>query len=121
MHEHLCPKCGEKSYSADERGFAPCPYCGLRFSGQYGPDRRSEERIRKESGIVLSCRGQLLNASLTDSSDCGLGVSICGKTQLGVNDTVEVDINSYPIKGRVMWVNELSDKSMVGLQRIPES
>ena len=124
MLEHLCPTCGKISYSADEHRFSPCPYCGARFSGKYGSDRRREERYKKETTIVLNYQGQQLEARSMDFSKEGMAIRVLSKTPLGVGEIIELSTSDLHIKAKVMWVNQLPDKSLVGLQRnlgIPRS
>jgi predicted nucleic acid-binding Zn-ribbon protein len=122
MDKHLCPKCGKNSYSADEVYFSACPYCGLRFSSKYGPDRRREKRVSRESDILFNFQGVLFEATLTDLSREGLGIKISGEVPVSVGETVELPISDSRIKAKVMWINNLSDeKSLVGLQRLNEA
>jgi predicted nucleic acid-binding Zn-ribbon protein len=118
MLKHLCPKCGKHSYSADENYFSPCPYCGARFSGRYGSDRRQAERIKKTTACVLNCQGQYLEAESIDFSKEGLGIKILAETPVAVGETIELSTSDLQIKARIMWANKLADKSLVGLQRI---
>jgi predicted nucleic acid-binding Zn-ribbon protein len=118
MFKHLCPQCGKNSYSADENCFLPCPYCGIRFSGRHGSDRRRAERIKKETTCVLNCQGQSFEAESTDFSKEGLGIKISAKTPVALGETIELSTSDLRIKAKIMWVNELADKSLVGLQRI---
>lgn len=118
MFKYLCPKCGKNSYSAAEESFSPCPYCGFRFSGKYGSDRRREERVRQETDIVLACQGQHLDANTVDFSQKGLGIKIIGEPPFSVGDMTDLSMGGLQIKAKVMWVNKLSNKSLVGLQRL---
>ena len=118
MLKHLCPKCRKNSFSADENYFSACPYCGVRFSGRYGSDRRHEERGKKETYCVLNSQGQNLEAESINFSKEGLGIKIFAKTSVAVGETIELSSSDLQIKAKIMWVNELADKSLVGLQRI---
>lgn len=118
MFKHLCPKCKKNSFSADECYFSACPYCGFRFSGRYGSDRRHAERVKKETSCILNCQGQNLEAEAMDFSKEGLGIKIFAKTPAAVGETIEVSTSDLQIKAKIIWVNELADKSLVGLQRI---
>lgn len=118
MLKHLCPECGKNSYSADENCFLPCPHCGVRFSGRYGSDRRNAERIKKEAPCVLHCKGQHLDAESTDISHDGLGIAISAKIPVAVGETIELTRRDLRIKAKIMWVNELPEKCLIGLQRI---
>jgi hypothetical protein len=116
MFRLLCPKCGKDSYSAAEENFLPCPYCGLRFSGRYGVDRRNRERIVNEEAVVLAFQGQRLEAKSFDISKEGMGVEIIGRFQGKVGDTVDVSRGAVGIQTKVMWTNQVSDKCLVGLK-----
>lgn len=118
MLKYLCPKCGKNCYSADEECFSPCPHCGLIFSGKYGSDRRQEERVRQETAIVLDYQGQHLDATTVDFSQKGLGIKIIGEPPFSVGDIIDLSIGSLQIKAKIMWVNKLPGKSMVGLQKL---
>jgi len=116
MLKHLC-QCGKISYSADEHCFSRCPYCGVRFSRKYGSDKRCGERYKKEMTIVLNYQGQKLEARSTDFSKERMGIVIFGESPLGVGETVELSTTTPHIKAKVMWINKLPNKSLVGLQR----
>ncbi len=118
MLKHLCPRCRKNSYSADDNYFLPCPHCGVRFSGRHGSDRRHAERVKKETSCVLNCQGQNLEAESIDFSKEGLGIKIFAKTPVAVGETIELSTSELQIKAKIMWVNDLVDKSLVGLKRI---
>jgi len=118
MLKQLCPTCGKYSYSADEKHFSPCPYCGARFSGKYGSDRRHEDRYKKEITIALNYQGQKLEGRSTDFSQEGIGMVIFGEAPLGLGETVELSTTVSRIKAKVIRANKLADKSLLGLQRI---
>jgi len=118
MVKYLCPKCGKNSYTTAEESFSPCPYCGFRFSGKYGSDRRHEERVREETAIVLACQGQHLDANTINFSQKGMGIKIGGEPPFLVGDTIDLSMSGLQIKAKVTWLNKLSNKSLVGLQRL---
>jgi hypothetical protein len=118
MLKQFCPQCGKHSYSTGENYFSPCPYCGIRFSGRFGQDRRYAERVKKETSCVLNCQGQYLEAESLDFSKEGLGIKLFAKTPIAVGETIELSSSDLQIKAKIMWVNELADKSLVGLKRI---
>jgi hypothetical protein len=118
MIKLLCPKCGKDSYSADTIYFSPCPYCGLRFSGQYGVDRRHKERLKKGIATILTHQGVPFEVVLTNSSYDGLGIEIFGETRVGVGEAVILDTNGLQVEAKVLWVTNLSDKCLVGLQKV---
>lgn len=118
MFTFTCPRCQKNSYSADEESFQPCPYCGFKFSGKYGYDRRCEERVKQEISFDFPYQEQHFEASTMDFSEKGLSVKIFGEPPVTAGDTIGLSIGDLPIKARVMWVNKLYNKSMVGLQRL---
>lgn len=113
-----CPKCQKNSYSSDEEFFHACPYCGFKFSGRYGSDRRLKERTKQEIPFGFSCQEQHFEASTIDSSEKGLAIRIFGDPPVAVGNTIDLPIGDIQIRAKVMWVNKVSDKSMVGLQRL---
>jgi hypothetical protein len=118
MFKHVCPECGKNSYSADETCFSACPYCRCRFSGTYGPDRRRGERFTINTDISVRHHERLLQATLTDLSETGLGVKIFGETPFASGESVELSTGSIHIKAMVMWMTKLNDESVAGLQRL---
>jgi len=81
-------------------------------------DRRHEERIRKETFVVLDYQGQHLEAESTDFSREGLGIKIPGENPLAVGETVRLSTGYLQIKAEITWINRLADQSLVGLHRI---
>lgn len=118
MFTLTCPMCRKNSYSSDEESFHVCPYCGFKFSGKYGPDRRCEERVKQETGFIFSCQEQHFEASTIDFSEKGLSIKIFGDPPVTVGDTIDLSIRYLQIKAKVMWVNKLHNKPMVGLQKL---
>jgi len=90
----------------------------VRFSRRYGSDRRHAERIKKESPCVLHSKGLHLEAESTDFSHDGLGIKISAKTPTAVGDSVELSTSGLRIIAKIMWVRELPEKCLIGLQRI---
>lgn len=118
MTKQVCPKCGMNSYSAAEESYLPCPYCGFRFSGTYGPDRRHDERIAREDDVVLAFQGRRLEAKSIDSSKEGIAIKISGQFLGSIGDTIDISKESSQIHAKVAWVNQLSDRSIIGLRRL---
>jgi ribosomal protein L37E len=118
MFKQLCPKCGRNSYSAAEESYLPCPYCGFRFSGTSGPDRRHEERIAKEDDVVLAFQGRRLEAKSIDFSTEGMAIKIFGQFLGRIGDTIDISREDSQIHTKVAWINQLSDRSIVGLRRL---
>jgi len=113
-----CPKCRKDSYSADVESFRACPYCGFRFSGRYGAQKREEERIKQEIPVVFSYQGEHLKASTFDLSEKGLGIKIFGEPPVAIDDIIDLTIRDLQLRARVMWVRKLPDKSLVGLRKL---
>ncbi len=116
----ICPKCNKDSYSADVESYRPCPYCGYVFSGKYGPDKRSANRMERKIPFVFPYQGQSLKASAVDFSEKGIGIKIFGEPPIAVGDTIDLSIGDLQIKAKVVWVKHKSDESMVmaGLGRL---
>ena len=117
-----CPKCYADSYSPSVETFSPCPYCGLLFSGKYGTEKRSEERIKDESAIIFSYKGQNLEAKVLDFSERGLHLKISGETSLTEGDIVNLAVGNRHVNAQVMWVSsneeskDMTDSCCAGLK-----
>lgn len=107
-----CPKCYEDSYSASVEAFRPCPYCGLLFSGKYGIEKRNEERIKDETLIIFSYKGQNFEANVMEFSDKGLRLKILGEPSLTEGDIVELAIGNRYVNAQVLWLSSKSDESI---------
>jgi DNA-directed RNA polymerase subunit RPC12/RpoP len=118
MFTLTCPKCQKNSYSSAEEFFLACPYCGFKFSGKYGPDRRREERVRRENPFDLVYQEQTFKASTIDLSEKGLSIMILNNPPVSVGDIIGLVIGDLHVSAKVMWVNKLPDKSFSGLQRL---
>lgn len=106
-----CPKCNEDSYSPSVEVFRPCPYCGLLFSGKYGIERRSEERIKDKTSFIFSYKGQSFEANVSDSSNNGLSLKILGSSSLREGDILELAIGNRRVNAQVTWVSNKSEDS----------
>ena len=113
-----CPKCRKNVYSPDVDSFCSCPYCGSKFSGKYGPDKRSESRTLKEIPFQISYQGQNFEASTYDFSEKGVGIKILGKVPIGKGDVLNLQLGNPSIVGKVVWINKTSDQALAGLQRL---
>lgn len=116
MFELLCPTCEKKSNSIMEAELFLCPYCGYRFSGKYGTERRHEDRVKKESPVSIIWKEQRIEAMSTDFSKRGVGITIPGQFPGAEGDIVEFLWTI--VKARVVWINRQSDLCRVGLQKI---
>jgi DNA-binding transcriptional ArsR family regulator len=86
------------------------------FHGAF--DRRRRERVKKETFLVLNYQGRRIEAESTDFSKEGLGIKISGEAPVQVGETMGISAHDLQMKAKVMWVNKLSDTSLIGLQRI---
>ena len=118
MFKLRCPKCHKDSYSADQAFYAPCPYCGHIFSGKHGSDRRNEERTTEKIIFSFPYNGQSFQANTKDLSESGLCIEIFGEPPIKPGDNVNLSIGDTTVKARVVWKKTLSDKSLVGFQKI---
>ena len=98
--------------------FKPCPYCGVLFSGKYGPEKRKGPRIRKEIPFAFAHNGQQMEACTMDVSDNGICLKIFGSPSLPVGETIDFNVNDVNVKAQVMWVTSDSKvySSVTGLK-----
>jgi len=113
-----CPKCRKTSYTSDVESFRPCPYCGHIFSGKYGPDKRCETRIEQKIPFTLSYKGHEFEATTVDFSEKGLGIKIFAEAPIAMGDILNPTIEDLPILAKVVWVKNLPDQALAGLQRV---
>ncbi|MEW6586923.1 MAG: PilZ domain-containing protein [Nitrospirota bacterium] len=111
-----CPVCRKDSYTASVESFKPCPYCGIVFSGVFGLEKRNEVRQKKEIPFTFSHKGKDLAAKIANLSRRGIGLRISGSTLLSTGDIVDLNIQSFSGKARVMWVLPDSRASAAGLR-----
>ena len=113
-----CPKCRKASYTADVESFYSCSYCGFKFSGKHGPDRRRESRAVEVIPLVLSYQDQDFKASTADISEKGIGIKISGKPSILIGDVLTLAISNVSMTAKVMWMKRLSDGDLAGLQKV---
>ncbi len=113
-----CPKCRKSSYTPDVESFYSCNYCGFRFSGKYGPDRRREARVGKVIPFVLSYQNQDFEASTLDFSEKGMGIKISGKPSIITGDVLDLAIGNLSLTAKVMWIIGLSAGAVAGLEKV---
>ena len=118
MYEHKCPECRGISYSANNRFFSVCPYRGTRFSGLYGLNRRTEERIQLEQNCSLICKERYFSAVIRDMSEKGLSLNVTGDLPVETNDVINITISDTSVSGKIMWINKANDQLKIGIQRI---
>lgn len=118
MYKLICPECKDNSYSADNRFFGACPYCGVEFSGLYGLDRRTEERVQLEQNCPFTFKEQNFSAIITDLSKKGLSLNVIGDLPVEKNDVINVTISDTPVSAKIMWINKANDQLKIGIQRI---
>ena len=98
-----CPECRKNSYSASVEAFKPCPYCGILFSGKFGPEQRSYDRINREIPLLFSYNGKNLEARTLNVSSTGLSIKIFGQHAFPIGDTMELDVGNSRVKTEIMW------------------
>ena len=113
-----CPKCGKTFFASDVEAFQPCLHCGFVFSGKYGPEKRREKRTPKEISFSFSFQGSSFEASTFDVSENGVGIQLLSPLPLSKGHVLHLPIGDPPMDAEIMWVKNLPDKSLVGLQRI---
>lgn len=113
-----CPKCRKTSYTADVESFHSCNYCGFKFSGKYGSERRQESRVGKIIPLVFSYQGQDCEASTSDISEKGIGIKISGKPSIIIGDVLNLTISDLSMAAKVMWIKNLSNGALAGLQKV---
>jgi hypothetical protein len=113
-----CPKCRRISYTSDVESFRSCAHCGFIFSGKYGPERREEERIKKEISFVLDCQGGNHPVSTIDISKSGLAIKILGKAPIEDNEILNFNIDAEKIMAKVVWVKKLPRQTLAGLAKL---
>jgi hypothetical protein len=113
-----CPKCRKTSYTADVESFYSCSYCGFKFSGKHGPDRRRESRAAEVIPLVFSYRDHDFKASTSDISEKGIGIKISGKPSILIGDVLTLTIRNVSMAAKVMWMKRLSDGDLAGLQKV---
>ena len=113
-----CPKCGTYVFISDAGSFIPCPQCGAVFSGKHGPDKRKEPRVWEKINFPLSLEGRTYKASVSSLSAGGVGIKVFGRPPLAQGTLLTLPIGRPFIQARVMWVKQLSDQSLAGLQKV---
>lgn len=113
-----CPNCGKTFFASDVEAFQPCLHCGFVFSGKYGPEKRREKRTPKSISFSFSFQDRTFEASTFDVSETGVGIEILSKPPISKGDVLNLPIGDPPTDAEIRWVRELSDKSLVGLQKI---
>jgi hypothetical protein len=98
--------------------FYSCNYCGFRFSGKYGPDRRREARVGKVIPFVLSYQNQDFEASTLDFSEKGMGIKISGKPSIITGDVLDLAVGNLSLTAKVMWIRGLSAGAVAGLEKV---
>lgn len=117
MQVFTCPNCHKSSYSADEVSFHPCPYCGFKFSGKHGPEKRTEERTREEISLDVSYKGERFEARSRDFSSKGLSMNIFGEPSISEGDVLDFFIGDLMIKAKVIWLAKGENEAVAGLQK----
>lgn len=98
--------------------FTACPFCGVIFSGELGPERREEERIRSEIPVVFSHQGQDIEALISNLSEGGMGINIFGDPPVMEGDIIDLSIRGFQIRVKVKWIKNMPMESIAGLERL---
>ncbi|MBM4137600.1 MAG: PilZ domain-containing protein [Nitrospira sp.] len=114
----VCPSCRKDSFSSEVESFKNCPYCGAKFSGRYGIDKRHKERKERELPVVFSYDNTSFQAQTIDFSDKGLGIKISGNPLLARGETIELTIGDLQIRAKIIWVKNLNDNAVAGLMKV---
>ncbi len=113
-----CPKCHRISYTPDVESFRSCAHCGFISSGKYGPEKRGEERIKKEISFVLDYQGENHPVRTIDISKSGFAIKILGKPPITDDEILNFNIDAENIMAKVVWVKKLSRQTFAGLAKL---
>jgi len=113
-----CPKCGKTFFAPDVETFQPCLHCGFIFSGKYGPEKRREKRTPRKISFSFSFQDRTFEASTLDVSENGVGIQLLPHPPISKGAILNLPIWDPPADAQIMWMRDLSDKSLVGLQKI---
>lgn len=113
-----CPKCRKTSYTSDVESFYACNYCGFKFSGKHGPDRRRELRVEQVIPLILSFQDQDFEASTLDISEKGMGIKVSSRPSMVLGDVLNLTASDFSVAAKVMWIKKLSGGAIAGLQKI---
>jgi DNA-directed RNA polymerase subunit RPC12/RpoP len=114
----VCPGCKKDSYSSEVESFNTCPYCGIRFSGKYGTDKRIIGRREWEIPFVFSHKESKCHASTIDFSEKGLGIKVLGNPMVTPGEIIEFMIGDTQVKAKIIWVKNLPDQFNAGLRKL---
>ena len=76
------------------------------------------ERTPRKISFSFSFQARTFEASTLDVSENGVGIQLLSGPPVSKGDVLHLPIGDPPVDAKIMWVRELSDKSLVGLQRI---
>jgi hypothetical protein len=98
--------------------FKPCPYCGVLFSGKYGPEKRQQHRVKKEIPFVFTHNGQNMQGCTRDVSEHGFCLKVFGSPSLPVGETIDFNVDDINLRAQVIWVsdNSHSTHSLTGIR-----
>ena len=82
------------------------------------PQQRRHHRIKKEIPFDFQYREQHFKAETMDLSDGGLAIKILGLPGIKEQSMVDLTVEDMRIKAKVIWVDRLPDRSLVGLQKL---
>jgi hypothetical protein len=114
----ICPGCRKDSYSSEVELYNICPYCGIKFSGRHGLDKRLEQRIPQDLPVVLSHQGMEFRATTCDISEKGIGICLHDSASVMPGDVLDLTIGNTQVRAKIMWIKKLPNKSFAGLGKI---
>jgi len=114
----ICPGCKKDSYSSEVELFNICPYCGIKFSGRHGLDKRLEKRTPQDMPVVLSYQGMELQATACDISERGVGIRLQNSASVMPGDELDLTIGNTQVRAKIMWVKKLPNQSFAGLGKL---
>ena len=118
MYSITCPVCNNTTFSPDEETFDVCFNCGTVFSGKHGKSKRQKERVTKENRFTITLEENSYEAQTIDISEHGLSIQISGNPAVSVGDTLNFFLGPQKITSKVIRIQQLSDKTVLGLEKL---
>lgn len=117
-----CPNCKKDSYTASVSVFRPCPYCGIKFSGKYGLEKRNNYRFEKKIPIIV-LNGKKYKAYSINLSETGIGIELPKKITIKKGDLINILIGPSIVKTKVIWISKDSEEKSLfaGLKMVDKT
>lgn len=117
-----CPNCKKDSYTASVNVFRPCPYCGIKFSGKYGLEKRNNYRFEKKIPIIV-LNGKKYKAYSINLSETGIGIELPKKITIKKGDLINILIGPSIVKTKVIWISKDSEEKSLfaGLKMVDKT